>query len=311
MKARISAIAKCMIGAGLCLGLVAESAALPTFTVNPDAIPGSTAGSIFNATAVTVASSTELIHLSAVAGSSSGTGTGTGWAQFLPFLDGVNGQNLVSSSTSRLDRDYGLYLTFDIAVSLLTGTLGLPGSTYAVTQLDYKFYADPYNPIGATANAFFSGETSPVTAPSITGTGDDVLLAFGSINSGVANLNAQGGAGINTNNAFAVCTGAGTADFAGVAVPSGGTPFMNTTAASCANGIGDAFFDTPNPFYPVVFTTFNNTSQGVSLDATGRYLAVNAAGRADFAIPEPGVLALVGLGLLGLGATRRRKSSAK
>lgn len=307
----ISTIVRALIGAGMVVGLVAESAALPTFTINPDAIPGSTLGSVFNATAITVASSSELVTLVPGAGAAAGTGTGSGWAQFTPFLDGVNGQNLVSGATSRLGADYGLYLTFDIDVTLLTGLLGLPGSTYAVTKLDYKFFADPWNPVGATPDAFFAATTAPVAGTSITGTGDDVLLAFGSILSGVADLNAQGGAGINTTNTFAVCTGAGTADFNGTALPVGPGSFMNTTATTCLNGIGDDFFDTPNPFFPLVFTTFNNTSQGVSLDATGTYLAVNAAGRADFApIPEPGTLALLSLGLVGIGGALRKRKSA-
>lgn len=309
---KLSAITRGLIGAGMVFGLVAEGAALPTFTINPDAIPGSTQGSIFNATAITVASSSELITLVPGAGAAAGTGAGSGWAQFLPFLDGVTGQNLVSAPTSRLGLDYALYLTFDIAVALIPGSglLGMPGSEYVVTQLDYKFYVDPWNTLGATANTFNAASTGAIggTPTSIIGNGDDILLAFGSLLTGVADLNPQGGAGINTTNTFAVCTGAGTADFGGAALPAGPASFMNTTATTCVDGTGDAFFDTPNPFYPLAFTTFNNTSQGVSLSGDGLALAVNAAGRADFApLPEPGTLALFSLGLLGLGSSLRKR----
>jgi hypothetical protein len=101
-----------------------------------------------------------------------------------------------------------------------------------------------------------------------------------------------------------------TADFGGIAVPPGGTVFMQATALDCASGLGNAFFDTPNPFYPLVFSAFNNTSQGVELSADGFNLAINAAGRIDWrGVPEPGTLALASLALLGIGATIRRRNA--
>lgn len=304
----LSTITQALIGVGLVAGVVAESAALPSFTIDPSAIPGAVfATTPFNATAISISGSSELITLAPIAGSPFGTGVGSGWARFGTFNDDPAGNTLVSPLASGLLVDYGLYLTFDIAVTLTSGSLGLPGSDYKVTLLDFLVWVDP-----GLDTTFTSADTAPVTAATVGGiTADDRILAVGSLVNGSAALNANGGAGITTTNLFAVCTGAGTADLGGIAVPPGGTPFMNGAAAGCVDGMGDSFFQSPNPFYPLVFDTLNNTTQGVSLDVTGTKLAVNAAGRADFKeIPEPGTMALLGLSLLGVGVSARRRNAA-
>jgi hypothetical protein len=310
-----TSITRCLLGAGLMFGLAAESfAQLPPFDIDPTVLPniGPIAPSGFTADALSVTNSSELITLSVPAGAAAGTGTGSGWATFGAFS---LGGTAIGPLDSGLLVDYGLYITFDISVALTGGSLGLPGSTYAVTQLDYKFYVDTQYETVANRTTFSqavadvpAGVGTPAT---VTDNGAaDILLAFGSVINGVADLNANGGTGLNTTNTFAVCTAAGAADFGGVAVPPGGTPFMVATAASCLSGLGDAFFDEPNPFYPLVFSAFNNTSQGVSLSADGLRLAINAAGRIDWApVPEPGTLALASLALLGIGATMRKRKT--
>lgn len=303
----LSALTRGLIGIGLVAGAVAESVALPTFTIDPSVIPGNVvAVNPFNSTAISISGSSELIQLSAVAGSASGTGTGTGWGIFGTFNSGADGNTPINTFVHGLNGEYGLYIVYDLTVQLTNGLLGLPGSDYVVTKLDYKLYADP-----GLDTVFTSANAATLTPATVGGTtGDDLFFAFGSLVSGSASLNANGGTGLTSTQTFAVCTGAATADMGGIPVPPGGTPFMVAAAAGCVNGVGDAFFRDPNPFYPFVFDTLNNTSQGVALDPTRQYLAIQAAGRADFQIPEPTSVALIGLGLLGIGASVRRRTTA-
>lgn len=285
-------LSRLAVAGAMVLGMASQASAAGLFTINPNAIPGNVfATTPFDATLVNGTTS-ELLHMTG-SGTGSGGATASGWAQFSSFS---NGATQVNPLVSGLGIDYGLYLTFQIDVTLTSGIVGDANSLYQVNQLSFQVWADP----GANTSFTFANALTATEATVGGTTADDMFLAAGEVITGVAGFDSLGGAFINAINNFAVCTGAGTAKVgaADILLP------------ACADGAGAAYFAAPVPFYELAFSAFNNTTQGILRNADGSLISItNAVGIVDFnSVPEPASLALVGLGLVAAGGALRKRA---
>ncbi len=205
--------------------------------------------------------------------------------------------------------------TFDVSIQWSAGQFvandgvtALPGSTTGLgDSLGYGMYglfqaSGTFVTVGGVSTFTFSpggslnlwiddaGDTT-FTAPGsgaaawTTGSAaDDVLIATGAMVSGVGVLDPT----------LATCVGGG--------INCGS--FGTTTSFVLEDPEGKDFFILPDPFYKFAFESgqFNNFDPTSQLPQT-----INGSLDAVF-IPEPATLALMGIGLIGLGGMRRKKA---
>jgi PEP-CTERM motif len=265
MKFKKLLTAGLLVGSMLAAGSASAVGVFNEFTINESVVPGANILGLANPALVVDKLNGSYVERLTQTGLN--TFAAQGFLTFTSYLsnDGVNTE---ASLLNALGSSGGYSIR---AVFSATGTITGP-NTFASSNTAFTLYLDPNSNTTALL-------TNGVTAPTLSGTADDIVLATSVMGIGTGNLNGPPGA-FNID-------------------------FSDFTLSA----FGQTFFIDPNPFHLSVRV---NGDYDVVSPVAGDPLTRNITGdvSAVFAIPEPSSVGLLGLALIGLAASRRRKAGA-
>lgn len=280
---------------------ISSASAVPTFTIDPNAIPG------ISGYTPQVESDINGISDTLLQQTGPSTQFETGWLRIQSYTNNGIPSTFHDTglSTTALDLNtYGMYATFTATAHGITGFGANQTGTIGAGDFSFKLFAD----IGDN-NVFTPGATNSTggVAPSITDTGgNDIVLAIATSISGSAGFQSGTGAPIfSAISSFIICDGTANQGLLGSTVVTGGD------ATGCGTFDARTYFTAPVPFFNVNFAATTTSQIGnVNFGGTNPPNATINGIVTDLTfaqVPEPGTLGMFGFALMAIGGLVRRR----